>query len=410
MEVEIDKKNGNSLVNRIDCNEVTRVLADELSYNQFYQSFMSKNLPVVITGSEIKTETSSLWFMEGEFKLEKMKETIGDHEVPVANCSKQYFDSHEKIKMSFSDFVNYWNGDREAGNFYLKDFHLKQEIPELNFYKVPLYFSSDWLNEYLIGNKKDDYRFIYIGPKDSWQVFVSQCIFYRMNNCFVFLRTPFHSDVFGSYSWSASIYGRKEWLILPPDEELKLKDSLGNLPFTVSREALMEKNVKHFELIQESGETLFVPSRWYHQVKNIDDSVSVNHNCFNACNIEYIVEAIVDSHKNVEKEISDCKDMEDYKEHCQLMLKASFGMDFRDLVELLIFIADRRINLIKNKASVKMFNEYILGTNHALNDLEIILKVFGKLQENEALNKLKSIAGLVIEYRNKMEGAINECR
>lgn len=35
-------------------------------------------------------------------------------------------------------------------------------------YETPSYFAVDWLNEYWITKEKDDYRFVYIGPKGSW--------------------------------------------------------------------------------------------------------------------------------------------------------------------------------------------------------------------------------------------------
>ena len=46
----------------------------------------------------------------------------------------------------------------------------------------------------------DDYRFVYMGPKGTW--------------------TPFHADVFRSFSWSANICGRKRWIFFPPGEQL----------------------------------------------------------------------------------------------------------------------------------------------------------------------------------------------
>lgn len=35
-------------------------------------------------------------------------------------------------------------------------------------YETPAYFASDWLNEYCKDNSIDDYRFVYMGPKNSW--------------------------------------------------------------------------------------------------------------------------------------------------------------------------------------------------------------------------------------------------
>lgn len=151
-----------------DSDAILRVQADELSYNQFFHDFMLLNIPVIIKNVKIKTEISENWFCDGKFNLESIQ-LHKSHEVPIANCSKQYFDSHEKSTMKFGEFVKYWN-QRSSGSdlLYLKDFHLKQEKPELDFYNVPSYFASDWLNEYLIDEGSDDYWFIYIGPKNSW--------------------------------------------------------------------------------------------------------------------------------------------------------------------------------------------------------------------------------------------------
>ena len=100
---------------------------------------------------------------------------------------------------------------------------------------------------------------MYIGPKTSW--------------------TPLHSDVFGSFSWSANIAGKKKWIFLIPGEEDKLRDSLGNLSFDINLENMENHNA--IEIIQESGEIVFVPSGWFHQVHNLEDTISINHNWFN---------------------------------------------------------------------------------------------------------------------------------
>jgi hypothetical protein len=43
---------------------------------------------------------------------------------------------------------------------------------------------------------RNDYRFTYMGPKGTF--------------------TPLHRDVYGSYSWSSNIIGRKRWWLIPP--------------------------------------------------------------------------------------------------------------------------------------------------------------------------------------------------
>jgi hypothetical protein len=46
-------------------------------------------------------------------------------------------------------------------------------------------------------NPPNDYRFTYMGPKGTF--------------------TPLHMDVYGSYSWSTNVVGRKRWWLIPPD-------------------------------------------------------------------------------------------------------------------------------------------------------------------------------------------------
>ena len=49
-----------------------------------------------------------------------------------------------------------------------------REFPDEKWYETPIFFQSDWLNEFLseegweAGKKNDDYKFLYIGPKGSW--------------------------------------------------------------------------------------------------------------------------------------------------------------------------------------------------------------------------------------------------
>lgn len=98
---------------------------------------------------------------------------------------------------------------------YVKDWHLSRIALQRGsaFYKLPKYFAEDWLNDYFDGRNdeaKDDYRFVYLGPKGSW--------------------TPLHSDVLCSFSWSHNLCGRKLWIFFPPSEKDKIQDRYAILP------------------------------------------------------------------------------------------------------------------------------------------------------------------------------------
>ena len=79
------------------------------------------------------------------------------------------------------------------------------------------------------------------------------------------------------------------------------------------------------------------------------------------------------------REIEDCQDMEDWSSHCQLMLKASYGMNYVQFYDFLSFIAKKRINSLIHKIPSVSFNKWILGKNHNVFDLlkiEIVLQNF----------------------------------
>jgi len=52
-------------------------------------------------------------------------------------------------------------------------------------------------------------------------------------------------------------------------DEQKLKDRNGHLPFDVNESMLLAAGVKYFDVVQNRGEVLFVPSGWHHQVFNL---------------------------------------------------------------------------------------------------------------------------------------------
>ena len=259
-----------------------------LDYSEFFRNFLQPNLACVMAPDFTSDWTSRRdWVRSGTSEpnlnfIESLLEE--DAPVPVSDCSSRVFNSHSCCEMKFSEFREYWETEREDEEDikYLKDWHFYLETRgRYSAYRTPPYFCSDWLNEWWEGRedreKPSDYRFVYIGPRQSW--------------------TPLHSDVFGSYSWSANIVGRKKWIMLPPGEEDKVRDTFGNVVFDVESEeskVLQEKNgqIRRIEFVQETGEIVFVPSGWFHQVHNLEDTISINHNWFNGCNLMLVYEAL----------------------------------------------------------------------------------------------------------------------
>ena len=126
-----------------------------------------------------------------------LAELFPEAEVPVALCSTKEFNDQERVKMRMIDFVKKISEATENEEIlYLKDWHLVKQFPNYHAYDVPLFFADDWINRYWdelskSDDKKDDYRFVYIGKKNSF--------------------TPLHCDVFRSFSWSSNVVGVKKW-------------------------------------------------------------------------------------------------------------------------------------------------------------------------------------------------------
>ncbi|NWH41928.1 JMJD4 protein, partial [Chloropsis hardwickii] len=263
-------------------------------------------------------------------------------------------------------------------------FLFSRAFPEQDVYTTPVYFSSDWLNEYWDAMAVDDFRFVYMGPKGSW--------------------TPFHADVFRSYSWSANVCGRKKWLLYPAGQEEFLKDRHGNLPFDVTSPDLRDKRIyprysqsqAPLEILQEAGEIVFIPSGWHHQVYNLEDTISINHNWVNGCNVAVMWCFLQDELAAVQREISQWKDpMDDWHLQCQLIMKSCTGIDYKEFYNFLKVIAENRISILEkgldeesssrndSKAAIST-----LGMLHAVFDLKRTVKVLSSLSANEDFRKL----------------------
>ncbi|XP_043256192.1 2-oxoglutarate and iron-dependent oxygenase JMJD4 [Colletes gigas] len=345
-------------------------VAPSMTYDEFFTKYLIPNKPCIFN-----TKITENWSCRRQWNDDNAPDfdvldlLFGNCVVPVADCNKKYYNSQQKDDMRMSDYLNYWmdytrsNSSNSMSLLYLKDWHCPRLFPNAPMYNVPQYFASDWLNEYYISNPSlnDDYRFVYMGPNGTW--------------------TPLHADVFGSYSWSANIVGKKRWLLFPPHQEDFLRDINGQLIYDATSDELNDykkyraydkRALKCIDVIQNQGEIIFVPSGWHHQVWNLEDSISINHNWINGCNIVDVWRGLKKELSLVMKEVTDCQDMNNWAEQCQLILKSTYGMDYYLFFDFIVFIAKRRLNMILKKEKVISFNKYEFGVNHCLFDLDAI--------------------------------------
>lgn len=313
---------------------IQKVNGKELSYSEFAERFLAKNEPVVLTGLMDDWRACEDWVThDGKPNLHFFSTHFGKSKVQVAECGIREFTDQKRAEMSVSEFVNHWLEDSVSESvLYLKDWHFVKEYPEYVAYGTPLFFNDDWLNLYLDNYRmhKDpdtfqesseiccsDYRFVYMGAKGSW--------------------TPLHADVFRSYSWSANVCGKKKWWFLPPSQchlvfDRNMKSCVYDIfePVSETKFPGFDKAV-WLECTQEKNEIIFVPSGWFHQVHNLEDTISINHNWFNAYNVSWVWNLLLKDYKEAKEYIEDIRDIcDDFESLCQRNLAANTGMDFYD--------------------------------------------------------------------------------
>ena len=122
------------------------------------------------------------------------------------------------------------------------------------------------MNDFLLSHEGGDYRFCYWGPTNSY--------------------TAVHSDVLNSFSWSYNVVGEKQWIFYTPSVT-----SSGS-------------ETDAFTIVQKSGEMIFVPSGWRHEVINLKETLSINHNWITGANIDKAWDVILCEINAIEKELN----------------------------------------------------------------------------------------------------------
>ena len=87
-----------------------------------------------------------------------------------------------------------------------------------------------------------------------------------------------HQDDFGSSKWHAQIYGKKRWILHPPEESHKLYNGIVD-PFEPDYERYPDyKGVKRVEFVLEEGDLLFFSAGWWHGTQALSNALSIAQN------------------------------------------------------------------------------------------------------------------------------------
>ena len=228
---------------------------EKLSVSEFLQTYVKPRVPVILTDAASRWRAMSEWnmvFFKVHFPDKKLR--IGDRECPMSEIIDQVMNSTE-----------------EAPAPYLKNINIGAEFPEL----IP-YIKPD---------------IAYTFPNRLETSFVPRKILHRGQGRYVQLFIGGAGRVFPILHWDAPpfqtystcVYGRKEWIVFPPDQGHLLYINPKSPPLSLVND-VYNPDLKRFPLfaeakrisfMQERGETLFLPHGWWHTAKNLEPTISV---------------------------------------------------------------------------------------------------------------------------------------
>lgn len=241
---------------------------NNLSIEDFHNKYDGKK-PVLLAG------LADTWPAREKWTLDQLLLDYGDETFKISQRSPQ------KIKMKFKDYVSYMKIQHDEDPLYIFDEKFGEVAPSLlKEYSVPDLFQEDFF-DVLTTDQRPPFRWLIIGPERSG--------------------ASWHVDPALTSAWNTLLCGRKRWALYPPgkvplgvtvhvneeDGDVNI-ETPSSLQWWLEFYPLLPDEDKPLECTQLPGETIFVPSGWWHCVLNLEPTVAVTQNFVNSTNFEFV--------------------------------------------------------------------------------------------------------------------------
>ncbi|XP_062026333.1 lysine-specific demethylase JMJ21-like [Rosa rugosa] len=241
---------------------------DKITLEEFSCDYDGKK-PVLLTG------LADAWPARRTWTLDHLLQNYGDTAFKISQRSSR------KISMTFKDYVSYMKVQHDEDPLYIFDHKFGEVEPGLlKDYSVPYLFQEDFF-DVLDKDKRPPFRWLIIGPQRSG--------------------ASWHVDPALTSAWNTLLCGRKRWALYPPGRvpigvtvHVNEEDGDVNIETPTSLQwwldfyPLLADEDKPIECTQMPGETIFVPSGWWHCVLNLEPSIAVTQNFVNSKNFEFV--------------------------------------------------------------------------------------------------------------------------
>ncbi|TDH71063.1 hypothetical protein CCR75_002800 [Bremia lactucae] len=269
-----------------------------LSYQDYFEQYA--RIPFVLCNAIGK------WKAMTEWTAEKLAHRFSSDTKLRITHNLEVMSESLTMEMNFADYFKYANSQHDETPLYIFDPEFGEKMPDLlQDYNIEdlMVFKEDFLSvtgmeSRLDGNNKlrdesgkHEDRVKSIGGKTKKRDTVSKRADFR----WIVIgpqRTgaSWHQDPVNTSAWNSLVKGRKRWAIYPPNvlpPGISKSESGGYFGSGMDMSSLMwylhvyptlTSGQKPLEVIQEEGDTIYVPNGWWHLVLNLDNTIAVTQN------------------------------------------------------------------------------------------------------------------------------------
>ncbi|VAI16791.1 unnamed protein product [Triticum turgidum subsp. durum] len=241
---------------------------DDLSLDHFHSQYDGKG-PVLLG------KLAETWPARTKWAIQQLVHDYGEVTFRISQRSPK------KIIMKLKDYVSYMELQHDEDPLYIFDDKFGETTPALlEDYRVPHLFQED-LFGVLDYEQRPAFRWLIIGPERSG--------------------ASWHVDPGLTSAWNTLLCGRKRWALYPPGRvpggvTVHVSDEDGDVDIETPTSLQwwldiyphLAEHEKPLECTQLPGETIFVPSGWWHCVLNLETTVAVTQNFVNQSNFEHV--------------------------------------------------------------------------------------------------------------------------